>query len=84
MSAMVSPSCIILKSSTAKSRGNARFTWPTLICMPVFSEAISATLSTAQFCTGGRYSSTVSTTNSTNGVSNMPNIHQNVFFILEL
>ena len=43
-----------LKSVISRSRGNDKSTCPTLMSMPVFSEAMAATLSTAQFCTGGR------------------------------
>ena len=37
-----------------KSKGHSRFTWPTVISMPVFSDAKAATFCTAQFWTGGK------------------------------
>ena len=56
-SAMVSAGCWLFftrNSSIERSRGNDRLTCPTVMSIPVFSEAMAATLSTAQFCTGGR------------------------------
>ena len=49
MSAMVSLALMAMKSSTPKSKGNARLTCPTVMVIPVFSEAIDATFFTAQF-----------------------------------
>ena len=53
-SARVSPSWMARNSSMPKSKGHSNLTVPTLMSIPVFSEAIAATLSTTQFCTGGR------------------------------
>ena len=61
MSAMVSVTFLreslgwsILKSSMPRSKGHSRLTCPTVMSMPVFSEAMAATFFTAQFCTGGK------------------------------
>ena len=61
MSAMVSVTflsesfgCSMRNSSMPRSKGHSRFTWPTVISIPVFSEAMAATFFTAQFCTGGK------------------------------
>ena len=53
-SASVSPSWMARKSSMPKSSGHSNRTVPTVMSMPVFSDAMAATLSTAQFWTGGR------------------------------
>ena len=53
-SGCVSPGLMARKPSMPRSRGNSRLTWPTVISIPVFSEAMAATCCTAQFCTGGQ------------------------------
>ena len=53
-SASVSPSWMTRKSSMPRSSGHSSRMVPTLMSMPVFSDTTAATLSAAQFCTGGR------------------------------
>ena len=48
-SASVSPSWMARKLSIPKSRGHSSLTVPTVMSMPVFSDAMAATLSAAQF-----------------------------------
>ena len=80
-SANVSPSWIIIKSSMPRSKGHSSLMVPTLISIPVFSDAIAATLSATQFCTGGRYSSAASMRNNRMGVNTAMNNHFATFFI---